>query len=139
MVAVGMNDLNATVIEEFRANDGRVGGNFEGASMLLLHTRGARSGRARVNPLLYRRDGDAFVVCAPEFGAPTNPAWYHNLVAHPEVEAEVGADTVLLRARVATGAERERLWNAQEQDTPGFADYERNTQRQIPVVILEPR
>jgi deazaflavin-dependent oxidoreductase (nitroreductase family) len=139
MVAVGMNDWNATIIEEFRANDGRVGGNFEGTPMLLLHTRGARSGRERVNPLLYRRDGDAFVVCAPEFGAPTNPAWYHNLVAHPEVEAEVGADTVLLRARVATGAERERLWNAQEQDTPGFADYERNTPRQIPVVILEPR
>jgi len=139
MVAVGMNDLNATIIEEFRANDGRVGGNFEGANMLLLHTRGARSGRERVNPLLYRRDGDAFVVCAPEFGAQTNPAWYHNLLAHPEVEAEVGADTVLLRARVATGAERERLINAQTQDTPGFADYVRNTPRQIPVVILEPR
>jgi len=134
-----MSNWNTAIIDEFRANEGRVGGNFEGAPMLLLHTVGARSGEPRVNPMVYRREGDAYIVFASKAGAPTNPDWYHNLVAHPDVEAEIGADTVTLTARVAEGEERERLWNAQKQVMPGFADYERKTSRQIPVVVLEPR
>ena len=134
-----MSDWNTAIIEEFRANEGRVGGNFEGAPMLLLHTVGARSGQPRVNPMVYRREGDAYVVFASKAGAPTNPDWYHNLIAPPDVEAEIGAETVALTARVATGDERDRLWTAQKQVMPGFADYERKTSRQIPVVVLEPR
>jgi len=134
-----MSNWNTAIIDEFRANEGRVGGNFEGAPMLLLHTVGARSGEPRVNPMVYRREGDAYIVFASKAGAPTNPDWYHNLVAHPDVEAEIGADTVTLTARVAEGEERERLWNAQKQVMPGFAEYERKTSRQIPVVVLEPR
>jgi len=134
-----MSNWNTAIIDEFRANEGRVGGNFEGAPMLLLHTVGARSGEPRVNPMVYRREGDAYIVFASKAGAPTNPDWYHNLVAHPDVEAEIGADTVTLTARVAEGEERERLWSAQKQVMPGFADYERKTSRQIPVVVLEPR
>jgi len=107
--------------------------------MLLLHTVGARSGQPRVNPMVYRRDGDTYVVFASKAGAPTHPDWYHNLIAHPDVEAEIGTETVALTARVAEGEERERLWTAQKQVMPGFADYERKTSRQIPVVVLEPR
>src|SRR5881227_3047419 len=132
-----MSDWNTAIIEEFRANDGDVGGGFAGAPMLLLHTTGAKSGQERVNPMVFRRDGDAYVVFASKAGADTNPDWYHNLLAHPEVEAEIGAERVALRARVAEGDERERLWSAQKQDMPGFADYERTTSRQIPVVVLE--
>jgi deazaflavin-dependent oxidoreductase (nitroreductase family) len=134
-----MSDWNRAVIEEFRANGGKVGGGFEGAPMLLLHTTGAKTGAARVNPMVYRRDGDSYVVFASKAGAPTNPDWYHNLVAHPDVEAEIGTETVPLRARVAEGAERKRLWEAQKRDMPGFGQYESKTSRQIPVVILEPR
>lgn len=134
-----MSDWNRAIIEEFRANGGKVGGGFEGAPMLLLHTTGAKTGAERVNPMVYRRDGDAYVVFASKAGAPTNPDWYHNLVAHPDVEAEIGTETVALRARVAEGDERERLWSEQKRIMPGFADYETKTARQIPVVILEPR
>jgi deazaflavin-dependent oxidoreductase (nitroreductase family) len=134
-----MTDWNTAIIEEFRANDGRVGGNFKGAPMLLLHTVGARSGQPRVNPMVYRREGDAYVVFASKAGAPTNPDWYHNLIARPDVEAEIGTETVALTARVAEGEERDHLWTAQKQVMPGFADYERKTSRQIPVVVLEPR
>ena len=133
-----MSDFNASIIEEFRANAGKVGGPFEGAAMLLLHTTGARSGAERVNPLVYSTDGDSLVVFASKGGAPTNPDWYHNVVAHPDVTAEVGTDTVALRARVADAAEREALWSRQKERMPGFADYEAKTTRQIPVVVLEP-
>ena len=134
-----MSEWNTAIIEEFRANEGRVDGNFEGAPMLLLHTVGARTGRPRVNPMVYQRDGDAYVVFASKAGAPTNPDWFHNLSAHPDVEAEIGAETVALTARVAEGEQRERLWTVQKELMPGFADYERKTSRQIPVVVLEPR
>lgn len=134
-----MSDWNTAIIEEFRGNAGRVGGNFEGAPMLLLHTIGAKSGQERVNPMVYRREGNNYVVFASKAGAPTNPDWYHNLIAHPDVEAEIGVQTVRLRARTAEGGERDRLWAAQKDDMPGFADYERKTSRQIPVVILETR
>ena len=134
-----MSDWNADIIEEFRANAGKVGGPFEGAPMLLLHSTGARSGAERVNPVVYQRDGDRWVVFASKGGADTNPAWLHNLRANPEATIEVGTDTADVRARVAEGAERERLWTRQKELMPGFADYERKTSRQIPVVVLEPR
>lgn len=132
------DDWNRKIIEEFRANEGRVGGPFEGAPMVLLHHKGAKSGTERVSPLVYRREGDRYVIFASKGGAPTNPDWFHNLVANPETKIEVGTQVIPVRARVAEGDERETIWTAQKQAMPGFADYEANTTRQIPVVILEP-
>ena len=133
-----MADWNSKIIEEFRANEGKVGGPFEGAPLLLLHTAGAKTGQPRVNPMMYRPVAGGYAVFASKSGAPTNPDWYHNLLAHPDVEAEIGTTTVKLRARVAEGAERDRIGAAHKADNPGFADYETKTTRQIPVVILEP-
>jgi deazaflavin-dependent oxidoreductase (nitroreductase family) len=130
-------DFNSKIIEEFRANRGKVGGPFQGAPLLLLHTTGARSGRERVNPMMYQAIGDGFAVFASKGGAPSNPDWYHNLVANPRVRAEVGAETVELAARVADPAEREPIWTAWKHANPGFADYEAKTTRQIPVVLLD--
>jgi deazaflavin-dependent oxidoreductase (nitroreductase family) len=130
------NDWNNKIIAEFRANDGRVGGPFEGAPVLLLHTTGAKSGQERVNPMMYQQVGDDVAVFASKAGAPTNPDWYHNLVAHPGVQAEIGTQTLPFTARVATGDEREQIWSKQKTDYPGFADYEQKTTRQIPVIIL---
>jgi deazaflavin-dependent oxidoreductase (nitroreductase family) len=133
-----VNDFNEGIIEEFRANRGRVGGPFEGATMVLVHHTGAKSGLERVNPLVYQRlDDGTIAVFASKGGAPTNPDWYHNLVSHPDATVEVGTETYPVRARVATGDERERIWAKQKADAPGFAEYERNTTRQIPVVVLE--
>lgn len=132
------DDWNRKIIEEFRANQGRVGGPFEGASMVLLHHKGAKTGTERVTPLVYRQEGDAVVIFASKAGAPTNPDWFHNLKAHPDTTIEVGTETRAVRARVAEGDERERIWSAQKQAMPGFADYEAKTSRQIPVVVLEP-
>jgi deazaflavin-dependent oxidoreductase (nitroreductase family) len=128
---------NQGIVEEFRANGGRVGGNFQGAPLLLLHTVGAHSGTERVNPLMYQDLGGSVAVFATRGGAPTNPDWYHNLVANPEVTAEIGTETRRLRARTATGAERDRIWTKQKRDYRGFAEYEAQTDRVIPVVILE--
>ncbi len=133
-----VNDWNSKIIEEFRANGGKVGGNFEGASLLLLHTTGAKSGRERVNPMMYRKVDGGYAVFASKAGAPVNPDWYHNLVANPAVKAEIGTQTVALTARVADHAEREPIWSTQKAEYPGFAEYEKMTTRQIPVVILEP-
>lgn len=133
-----MNDFNRQIVDEFRANEGRVGGQFAGAPLLLLHTTGARSGRERVNPMMYRRlSDDAVAVFASKAGQPTNPDWYHNLLAHPEATAEIGTSTVAVRARVAEGEERERIWTAHKAEYPGFAEYEAKTTRIIPVVVLE--
>ncbi|HEY5251871.1 MAG TPA: nitroreductase family deazaflavin-dependent oxidoreductase [Acidimicrobiales bacterium] len=132
-----MNDFNTPIIEEFRANAGKVGGNFEGAPILLLHSTGAKSGKERVNPMMYRKAGDDIAVFASKAGAPTNPDWYHNLVAHPEATAEIGTDTVSMVARVTKGDERTEIWEAQKKEFPGFADYETKTTREIPVVILK--
>jgi deazaflavin-dependent oxidoreductase (nitroreductase family) len=132
------NDWNSKIIEEFRANSGRVGGPFEGGTLLLLHTTGARTGQERVNPVAYQKVDQGYAVFASKAGAPTHPDWYHNLVAHPDVEAEIGDQTVRLTARVAQGDERDRIWTRQKQTNPGFAEYEQKTTRQIPVVILEP-
>ena len=130
------SDWNATIIEEFRANGGKVGGQFEGAPLLLLHTTGAKTGRERVSPVMYQAVGEDFAVFASKAGAPTNPDWYHNLLAHPTASVEVGSETFGVTARVADGDERERIWAKQKADYPGFADYERQTDRQIPVVVL---
>ena len=131
-------DWNSQIIAEFRANGGKVGGPFEGGTLLLLHTVGARTGQPRVNPVMYQDIGDGVAVFATKGGAPTHPDWYFNLLANPRVSAEIGTETVPLVARVAEGAERDRIWAAQKSANPGFADYERKTTRQIPVVILEP-
>jgi len=132
-------DWNTQIIEEFRANGGKVGGNFEGAPLLLLHTTGARSGQERVNPMMYQDLGDGRVaVFASKAGADTHPDWYHNLLAHPDVTAEIGTDTASFRAHTADPDEREPIWTKQKNDYPGFAGYEDNTDRVIPVVILDP-
>lgn len=133
-----VNDWNTAIIEEFRANGGKVGGQFEGAPLLLLHSTGAKTGQERVHPMMYQAVGDDYAVFASKAGAPDNPAWYHNLVANPDATIEVGTDTVAVRARVAEGDERERIWTTQKERYPGFADYEAATTRTIPVVILEP-
>jgi len=133
-----MNDFNDKVIAEFRANHGLVGGNFEGAPLLLLHSRGAKSGQERVSPMMYLRDGDRYVVFASKAGADDNPDWYHNLTAHPEARIEVGDDEVPVRAVEVTGGERDRLYAQQAELYPGFKDYEAKTSRVIPVVALVP-
>ncbi len=130
-------DWNTKIIEEFRANGGKVGGQFEGAPLLLLHSTGAKSGQERVHPMMYREVGDDIAVFASKAGAPTNPDWYHNLVAHPQAKAEIGTESVSVTAREAKGEEQTKIWENQKKDFPGFADYEKSTTRQIPVVILE--
>ena len=132
------NDWNTKIIEEFRGNGGKVGGPFEGAPLLLLHTTGARTGQEHVTPMMYRAVDGGYAVFASKAGAPTNPDWYHNLVANPAVQAEIGTQTLRLSARVADDAEREPIWSAQKREYPGFEEYEEKTSRQIPVVILEP-
>lgn len=131
-------DFNARVIEEFRANEGRVGGMLAGMPMLLLHHTGARSGAQRINPLAYARDGERYVVFASKAGAPTNPDWYYNLKAHPNVTIEVGTDELDAVASEARGEERERLFSAQKESSPQFAEYEQKTDRVIPVMVLTP-
>lgn len=131
-------DWNASIIEEFRSHGGKVGGQFEGAPLLLLRSIGAKSGKERVNPMMYQAVGAAYAVFASKAGAPTNPDWYYNLIAHPEATIEVGTETKTVRARVTEGDERSSIWVTQKERYPGFADYERQTSRQIPVVILEP-
>jgi len=132
------NDWNRGVIDEFRANDGVVGGMFEGMNLLLLHHTGAKSGTERVNPLVYLRDGDNYVIFASKAGAPTSPDWYHNVRANPNATIEVGIQSIPVTARIAEGDERERLWSAQKEVAPQFAEYESKTDRVIPVVVLEP-
>ena len=133
------DDFNAKVIEEFRANDGKVGGNFEGAPLLLLHSTGAKSGESRLHPMMYLPEGDRYVVFASKAGAPDNPAWYHNLVANPEASIEVGTDMVEVIATEATGEERDRLFERQKELYPTFGDYEAKTDRVIPVMVLTRR
>ena len=127
------------IIAEFRANGGRVGGQFQGSDILLLHHTGARSGLERVAPLAYQWVGDSFAVFAAKAGAQENPAWFHNLLANPETFVEVGARTVRVRARVAQPAERDVIYSRQRQRNPVFAGYEvKAAPRRIPVVVLDP-
>lgn len=131
-------DFNAKIIEEFHANQGIVGGMFEGMPLLLLHHTGARSGKDRINPLAYQVDGGRYVVFASKGGAPMNPDWYHNLKAHPNVTIEVGTDTIDVVASEAGSEERERLFRTQTERVPQFAEYEKQTERVIPVIVLTP-
>jgi deazaflavin-dependent oxidoreductase (nitroreductase family) len=131
-------DFNAQIIEEFRANEGRVGGRFEGNPLLLLHHTGARSHKSYVNPLAYQADDGRYVIFASKGGAPENPGWYHNLKANPETEVEVGTETIPVRAEEATGEERERLFRAQAERIPQFGEYEARAERTIPVIVLTP-
>lgn len=132
-----MNDFNQGVITEFRANEGKVGGPFAGASMLLLTNKGAKSGTLRTTPLVCSADGDRIVIIASMGGAPNSPAWYHNLVANPDVTVEVGTEKYRARASVAQGAERDRLFAAQAALMPQFNEYQAKTTRRIPVVVLD--
>ena len=135
-----MQEWNKTIIEEFRANNGKVGGQFEGAPLLLLHSTGAKSGVERVTPMMYQDLGDGRVaVFASYAGSDVNPGWFHNVVANPETTVEIGTETRDVRAHVADPDEREPIWEKQKADYPGFAEYETKTDRVIPVVILEPR
>ena len=131
-----MSDWNTKIIEEFRANQGRVGGSFQGAPMLLLTTTGRRTGERRTNPMMYLADGGRLLVFASKGGAPTNPDWYHNLVTNPEVTVEVGTESYQAHATALQGDERDRLYAEQSRRYPGFAEYQRNTSRVIPVVAL---
>lgn len=130
------DDWNRRVVDEFRGNGGKVA-QFEGRPLLLLHHTGAKTGTERVNPLVYLPVGDDFAVFGSKAGADTNPAWYHNLRAHPDTTIEVGTETLPVRARVAESAERERIWEEQKLVNPNFAEYEQKTTRPIPVVVLE--
>jgi deazaflavin-dependent oxidoreductase (nitroreductase family) len=133
-----MNDFNTQIIEEFRANDGVVGGMFEGADMILITVTGARSGVRRTQPLVrFDVDGDRYIV-ASAAGAPKHPAWFHNLVAHPEVTVEVGTDTYEATAAPVEPAERDRLYALIAERMPNFAEYEAKTDRVIPIVKLTP-
>jgi deazaflavin-dependent oxidoreductase (nitroreductase family) len=131
-----MSDWNDKIIAEFRANAGRVGGNFAGAPLLLLHTTGAKSGLERVSPMMYMQVGDSWAVFASKAGADTNPDWYHNLLANPKARIEVGTETFDVIGRDLADEEREPIWTAQKAAYPGFAGYEQKTTRQIPVVLL---
>jgi len=133
------DDFNGKVIEEFRANDGKVGGYFEGAPLLLLHHRGAKTGTERVNPLVYQQVGDCYAIFGSAGGQPRDPQWFRNLVAHPDVTIEVGAATVRVRARVSDSAERAPIWTRQMEMMSNFAEYEKSAApREIPVILLDP-
>ena len=130
------NDFNNQLIAEFRANSGVVGGQFAGTPLLILATTGAKSGQSRLAPLAFDRDGETFVIIASKGGAPTNPDWFHNIKANPEVTVEVGTEKFQALASEATGSERDRLFDQVVAKMPGFGDYQRNTTRLIPVVTL---
>lgn len=132
-----VNDWNAAIISEFRANGGKVGGRFANAPMVLITTRGARTGKLRTNPLVCLTDGDRLVVFASKAGAPTNPDWYHNLRANPDVTVEYGTERFDARAVITEGAERDRLFAEQARRFPMFNDYQTKTKRIIPVIALE--
>ncbi len=134
-----MSDWNENIIGEFRANEGLVGGMFEGATLLLLHHTGAKTGTERITPLMYQDLGNSYAVFASKAGATTNPDWFHNLIANPDTTIEIGAESVGVTARVAEGAERNTIWEKQKTDRPQFAEYETTAEgRQIPVIVLQP-
>lgn len=132
-----MSDFNQNVIAEFRANGGKVNGYFANASLLLLTTTGAKSGQPRVSPLVYTLDGDRIIIAASKGGAPTNPDWYHNLLAHPVATVELGSERFQARASVVEEPERSRLYAKFVEVMPGFGEYQTKTSRKIPVVALE--
>jgi len=131
-------DRNTGIIQEFRTNHGKVGGYFEGRPLLLLTMRGAKTGRERTTPLAYLADGERYVIFATKGGAPTNPAWYYNVAANPDVTIEVGDRRIQAEARVTTEPERTELYRRQAERWPAFAEYPKKTSRTIPVIVLEP-
>jgi deazaflavin-dependent oxidoreductase (nitroreductase family) len=137
---IDVNEMNRGVIEQFRANGGRVvEGRFAGTNLLLLTTTGAKSGATRVNPLMYYKDGGRPVVFASKRGGPHHPDWYHNVVAHPDVTIELGSDKFQARAVVADGDDRRRIWEDAARAHPFLNEHQANTKRQIPVIVLERR
>ena len=132
-----MKQFNENLITEYRANEGKVGGMFANSPLLLLTTTGAKSGQLRTMPLVYTTDGDQIVIIASKGGAPTHPDWYHNLVKHPEATVELGTEKFQVHASVPAGPERDRLYNQQAALMPNFAEYQKATTRQIPVVVLK--
>lgn len=143
----GFEDFNNRVISEFRANDGKVGPPFEGATLVLVHHIGAKSGTERITPLVWFADGDRYVIVASKAGAPDNPAWYHNLLAHPDSTVEVGhgpegrVENLNVHAEELTGSERERIWTAITEANAGFAEYQKKVEgvRTIPLFALRER
>ncbi len=133
-----IGDYNQRIIDEFRANAGKPPSWSGSSPLILLHHRGARTGAERVNPVAYLDDDGRYVIFASKAGAPTNPDWYHNLKAHPDATIEVGSDTVAVTAAEATGEERDRLFAAQAERSPQFAEYQEKTDRVIPVIVLTP-
>ncbi len=131
------NDWNQQIIEEFRANRGKVGGQFAGANLLLLHTLGAKSNQPRINPLAYFKEGDNYIIIASKAGAPTNPDWYYNILAHPDVTLEIGTEQFKAHATVPERQERDRIFADVARQAPGFGEYQKNSSRIIPVVVLE--
>jgi deazaflavin-dependent oxidoreductase (nitroreductase family) len=134
---VSYDDFNRNLIEEFRANEGKVGGMFEHTPLLILTTKGAKTGLLREHLLAYSRDGNRYVVIASKGGAPTNPHWYHNLKSNPNVKVEVDKESFEAKAVVTEGEERQRLFDNQAAQMPGFAEYQRKTTRILPVIALE--
>ena len=132
-----MAEFNKKVIDEFRSSAGVVGGQFKGAPMIIVTHTGAKSGKSYVTPLVYSKDGGRYVIIASKAGAPNNPSWYHNLVAHPEVTLEIGAEKFKARAKEVKGEERDRLFAAQAKMMPQFNEYASKTPRKIPVFVLE--
>ena len=132
-----MSDWNRQIIEEFRSNGGKVGGSFKGAPLLLLTTTGAKSGIVRTTPVMYLPDGKRIVIFVSKAGAPTNPAWYHNLIANPKATIEVGTETFEVTAVEVQGEECDQLYAKQASLYPGFAEYEAKTTRKIPVIVLQ--
>lgn len=130
------NDFNTQVIEEFRANEGKVGGPFAHEPLMLVTTTGAKSGQPRTAPLVYTTDGNRFVIIASKGGAPTNPDWYHNIAANPQITVEVGGETFPARAEIAAEPERTRLFDAHAALMPGFREYQNNTSRVLPVITI---
>jgi deazaflavin-dependent oxidoreductase (nitroreductase family) len=133
------NEWNASIISEFHKKHGKVGGYFEGAALLLLHHTGARSGKARVNPMTYLKNGDRYLVFASKGGADTNPDWYYKIKAHPDVQIEIGEETIDAHAEEITGPERDTLYERQASIYPTFAQYQLKTKRMIPVIALVPK
>jgi deazaflavin-dependent oxidoreductase (nitroreductase family) len=133
-----MSDWNQQIIDEFHANEGKVGGMFEGKNMVLITHTGAKSGTERVLPLVYTTDGDRYVIAASKGGADTNPDWYHNLVANPKIKVEIGTEKFDATAKlIEDRAERDRLYAGMVAHNEGFAEYEKKTTRLIPVFVLE--
>ena len=130
------NEMNLKVIEEFRSSEGKAGGRFEGRALLLLTTAGAKSGKQRINPLMYLQDGDRCVVFASKGGGPTNPDWYHNIVANPTLTLELGSEKFEAKATIASGEERDALFARQVAAEPVFGEYEQKAPRQLPVVVV---